>query len=102
MLGDGGGNHPAPVGNRIALDFLAALHKGTDDNRVLLGHLYGHVQEDLQVLVAVAYIHSGAGKHVGRAHQHRKTYLPYEFVYVIHGRKLPPARLVNAQFVHNL
>ena len=101
VLGNRIGKQLAPVGHGVELDLLAALHKGTDDHRMLLAHFDGQFEEFFQVFAAVADIHRGAGKHVGRPHQHREAHFVDEGINLVHIDELAPARLVDAEFVHN-
>lgn len=62
---------------------------------MLLGDFRRQAEEVTELLLVVADIHSGSGKHVRRSNQHREANLPDEIVHLVDGRKLTPFRLVN-------
>ena len=48
----------------VELDFVGFGHELGDDHRVLLADFGRHFKESDEFLVVVAYVHSGAGKHI--------------------------------------
>ena len=100
VFGYGVGDYVSVVGNGVEFDLLAAGEELADHDRMLARHFGRHCEELAQVALVVAYVHRGAGQHVGRAHEHRIADLGDESVHVFHSRKLAPARLVYAQLVH--
>ena len=101
VLRDGVGKDLTIVGHRVELYLLAAGVEFADHDRMLLGDFRRQAEEVTELLLVVADIHSGSGKHVRRSNQHREANLPDEIVHLVDGRELAPFRLVNPEVVHN-
>ena len=50
----------ALLGNSVKLNLLRILHELRNDNRIVLADLGGHIEEAVELLVAVADVHSGS------------------------------------------
>ena len=94
-------DHFAVVRHGVEFDLLGVLQELRHDHRILFRHFGRQLQERLQFLGVVAYVHRRARKHIRRTHQHRIAYLADEVVHFIHVRKLFPGRLVDAQLVEH-
>ncbi len=101
VLRDGVGKDFSIVGHSVELYLLAAGIELADDDRMLLDTSAAMTEEVTELLLVVADVHSGSGKHVRRSNQHREANLPDEIVHLVDGRELSPSRLVNPEVVHD-
>ena len=88
-------HHFALVGHGIKLYLLGLLHELGNYHGIFLAHLGGHLQESLQFLIAVAYVHGGTGENVRRTYQYGIAYLADELLDVVQRGEGTPCGLVD-------
>ena len=98
---DGVGDDLSPVGDGIEFYFLGSLVELAHHDWMLLGNLGGQRQEMAQLLFVMADVHGRTGQHVRRSHEHRESDSLDESLYVVHGGKFLPFRLVDSKGIHN-
>ena len=84
VLGNCAHQNLALVRHGVEFNLFATLHKGGNHDGMVFGYLYGHFQELPQIFLAVADVHCGARKHIGRTHQHGEADFVHEFVHIVH------------------
>ncbi len=99
VFGDGIFHYFTVLGYSVEFYFFSILHELGYDYRIFFRNFFSHLQEFLQFIFVIAYVHGSAREHIGRTDQYRVTYFVYKFFHVFQAGQFFPCRLVNTQLV---
>ena len=102
VLGDSVVDDASVLDDGVHLNLLRVLDELRQHHRVFAVHIRRLLQVVHQVRLVVRHVHRSPRQHIRRPHQHRVLHTLRKLLRLLHGARVNPLRLVDAQVVAQL